>query len=76
MAVSKSEIEELIIKAFPSSSYEIKDLVGDGDHYSLIIEDSSFKGKTIISQHKMVKEALRSILKEKLHAITIKTKIK
>lgn len=73
MAVKQKEIEELLNASFPNSQYKIKDLVGDEDHYSLEITDDSFSGKTIIEQHKMVKEALKTLLEKRLHALTIKT---
>lgn len=74
MAISSTELEDIIKLSFPHAKIKIVDLVGDMDHYSLEISDESFRGKTLIDQHKMVKLALSSILKSKLHAITIKTK--
>jgi stress-induced morphogen len=37
------------------------------------IIDQSFAGKTLIQQHKMVNEALGSILGNQLHAMQLKT---
>ena len=34
MPMSASEIEDLIIKAFPTAKVIIDDLRGDGDHYA------------------------------------------
>ncbi len=74
MAISKTELESIIVKSFPKASkIEITDLAGDEDHYSLFIEDEVFKDLPLIKQHKMVKEALRDVLEKRLHAITIKT---
>jgi len=74
MAISKSELEKILLQNFPEAKINLVDLAGDEDHYSLIIEHQLFKGKSIIEQHKMVKFALKGILESKLHAITIKTK--
>ena len=76
MAISKSELESIILKSFPESTIEIIDLAGDEDHYSLSIVDSSFTGLSLIKQHRMVKEALADVLQSRLHAITIKTSAK
>jgi stress-induced morphogen len=73
MAISKSELESIILKSFPEATIEIIDLAGDEDHYSLSIVDASFAGIPLIKQHRMVKEALSEVLVSRLHAITIKT---
>lgn len=75
MAISKSELESIILKSFPEATIEIIDLAGDENHYSLHIKDKSFKNLPLVKQHKMVKEALREVLISKLHAITIKTTV-
>lgn len=75
MAVSSRELESIIRQNFPRANIKITDLAGDEDHYSLEIADDSFAGKSLINQHKMVKNALRDILQERLHAITIKTSV-
>ena len=73
MAISKSELEEIIKSSFPEARIEIIDLAGDGDHYSLHITDKIFESKPLVKQHRMVKDALKEVLHTKLHAITIKT---
>lgn len=72
-AISKSELEGILASAFPNAIIEVKDLVGDSDHYSLLIKDKMFKDTPLIKQHRIVKDALKEILNTKLHAITIKT---
>jgi len=76
MAIAKSELEQILKTAFPESEIIIEDIAGDEDHYSLVIKDSSFKGLSVIAQHKLVKEALKEVLVTRLHAITIKTIVK
>ena len=73
MAISKEELESIILKSFPEATIEIVDLAGDEDHYSLTVADKSFAGLPLIKQHRMVKEALAEVLVSRLHAITIKT---
>lgn len=76
MAISKTELENILRKEFPEADILIQDFAGDGDHYSLEISDKVFSGKKIIEQHKMVKNCLKDALSTNLHAITIKTSSK
>lgn len=73
MAISKSELEDVLKSSFPEAKIEITDLAGDGDHYSLHITDKIFESLPLVKQHKMVKDALSELLHTRLHAITIKT---
>ena len=59
MAMTKDNIEELIIQSIPDAKVTIEDLRGDGDHYSAIVVSKSFDGKSMIQQHKMVYESLK-----------------
>lgn len=74
MAIEKNELENLLRNAFPNAELEIKDLVGDNDHYQVSICSDSFKGLTKIKQHQMVYEALGNIVGNKLHALSLTTK--
>ena len=67
------DIENLIKKKIPDAKIEIKDLVGDNNHFSAEITSKEFNGKTRLEQHKMVYNALSEELKEELHALSIKT---
>ena len=75
MAMSATEIELLIKEHLPDSEITIKDLRGDGDHYSAHIKSKHFSGKTKIQQHQMVYSALKGKMGEQLHALAIKTSI-
>tara|TARA_B100000941_G_scaffold283545_1_gene253197 strand:+ start:370 stop:594 length:225 start_codon:yes stop_codon:yes gene_type:complete len=68
------EIENYIKEAMPDASIEIKDLAGDGNHYSATIISSQFAGKSKIEQHKMVYNSLKGRMGNELHALAIKTK--
>ena len=54
MALPLNEIKELIKEAFPDASIEIKDLMGDSNHYAAIIKSLKFKNLSKIDQHKLV----------------------
>ena len=74
MAMNLNEIESLIKEAMPDAIVEIKDLAGDGNHYSATITSSQFSGKSKIEQHKMVYNSLKGRMGNELHALAIKTK--
>ena len=75
MAISELKLQTILQQSFPDAKIIIKDLAGDQDHYALDITCKSFRGLSLIEQHKLVKHALSEVLQEKLHAITIKTKV-
>ena len=76
MAMDLKEIESLIKEALADAKVEIKDLAGDGNHYSATVVSSQFSGKSKIEQHKMVYASLKGRMGNELHALAIKTKEK
>ncbi len=79
MAISASEISDLIKKSFPNSKVEVTDLAGDGNHYSAKVISEDFSGKTRVEQHKMVYKALEGAMDGKdgiLHALALQTSSK
>ena len=76
MAMNISEIEELIKDSIPDANINIKDLAGDGNHYSATIVSSIFNGKSKIEQHKIVYNSLKGKMGNELHALAITTKEK
>ena len=73
MPMSEDEIKHIITNAIPGSTVEIKDLKGDGDHYSATVKSKSFSGKTRVEQHKMVYDAFKGKMGNELHALKLKT---
>jgi len=74
MPLTKNEISEMIMKAFPDASLELKDTAGDNNHYSAKIISKTFNGKSKVEQHKMVYKALKGKMGNELHALAINTK--
>ena len=66
MAMDASEITQLIKEAFPDAVVTIKDLAGDGDHYS---------GLPRVRQHQMVYAALKGKMGGELHALALQTEV-
>jgi stress-induced morphogen len=73
MAMSLSEIETMIREAFPGARVDVKDLAGDGNHYSASVVSAAFKGKSRVQQHQMVYAALKGRMGGELHALALTT---
>ena len=73
MAMEAAEIERLIKAALPDAAIEIRDLAGDGNHYSAKVVSPSFKGKSRVQQHKIVYDALQGQMGGVLHALALQT---
>ena len=73
MVMNIKDLENLIKNKIHDAEVDIKDLVGDSNHFSAEITSKEFNGKTRIEQHKMVYNSLNEELKEDLHALSIKT---
>ncbi len=76
MAIKIDEINNLIKESMPDAIVEIKDLVGDENHYSAIIKSKEFKGLSKIEQHKLVYKSLKGKMGNELHALALNTKEK
>tara|TARA_Y100001970_G_scaffold291504_1_gene428916 strand:+ start:2563 stop:2793 length:231 start_codon:yes stop_codon:yes gene_type:complete len=76
MALALEEIKKLIISSIPDATIEIKDLMGDENHYSAVVKSKMFAGLSKIDQHKLVYKSLKGKMGNELHALTITTKEK
>ena len=74
MALSIEEIKKLITISIPDATIEIKDLVGDSNHYAAKISSKVFNGISKINQHKLVYKSLQGKMGNELHALSITTK--
>ncbi len=75
MAMSSADIERFVKDGIPGALVEIRDLAGDGNHYSATVVSSAFKGKSRIQQHQMVYAALKGRMGGELHALALQTSI-
>ena len=73
MPMEANEIERMIKEALPDAAIEIRDLAGDGDHYSAHVVSASFAGKSRVQQHQMVYKALKGKMGGELHALALQT---
>ena len=74
MALPLDEIKKLIKKGIPDAKIEIKDLMGDNNHYSAVIKSQVFKNLNKVEQHKLVYKSLKGKMGNELHALSITTK--
>jgi stress-induced morphogen len=75
MAMAANEIEALIRDAIPDAQIEIRDLAGDGDHYSARIVSKAFEGLNRVKQHQLVYRALGGRMGGELHALQLETAV-
>ena len=69
----KKEITKLIKESIPDAIVEIKDLMGDNNHYSAKIKSKVFNNLNKIEQHKLVYKSLKGKMGNELHALSIVT---
>ncbi len=74
MPLPIKEIEKLIKKSIPDAQIEIKDLMGDNNHYSATIRSKLFNNLNKIEQHKLVYKSLGGKMGNELHALSLHTK--
>ena len=74
MALTIDEIKKHILEAIPDASIEIKDLMGDNNHYSATIRSKLFNNLNKIEQHKLVYKSLGGKMGNELHALSLNTK--
>lgn len=73
MPMPASQIEAMIVEAFPDAVVEIRDLAGDNDHYAARIVTTAFAGMSRVRQHQAVYAALKGKMGTELHALQLET---
>ena len=73
MPLPIDDIKKMIKEAIPDASIEIKDLMGDNNHYSATIKSAKFNNLSKIEQHKLVYKSLKGKMGNELHALSITT---
>lgn len=73
MPMDQDEIVRLIKKRLPDAEVEIRDLAGDGDHYSATVVAEEFRGMPRVKQHQLVYDALEGKMGGTLHALALQT---
>ena len=71
--ISPDEIRSRVQKALPDAEITIRDMVGDGDHFEMIVISPSFDGKSTLERHRLVYAPLKDLLGGSLHALALRT---
>ena len=69
-SMDPKEIRVMIEAGMPGSSVDVD---GDGTHFEAVIVSGAFNGKTLLERHQMVYKALGDAMKERIHALSLKT---
>jgi len=64
------EIKTMIENGMPNLVVNVD---GDGTHFEVLIVSTEFEGKSLIERHKLVYSVLGDAMKEKIHALSLKT---
>lgn len=70
------EVKELILSKMQNAHVEVTDMTGTMDHLEILVVSDEFIGKMRLAQHQMIMDILNESLKEKVHAVKIKTMTK
>ena len=73
MMIPADEIRQRVATALPGAVIQLRDTVGDGDHYEMIVVSEAFAGKSTLERHRMVYAPLKDILGGALHALALRT---
>ena len=68
-------IKQRIKSGLVGSVVEVLDPRNDGIHLKAIVTWKGFEGKTILEQHRMVNNCIKDLLKEKVHALGLETRV-
>jgi stress-induced morphogen len=71
--IPADEIRRRVAAAFPGAAIDLRDTVGDGDHYEMTVISGAFLGKSTLERHRMVYAPLKDILGGALHALALRT---
>ena len=73
MPLPVDKIKKLIKESIPDATIEIKDLMGDNNHYSATVKSKLFNNLNKIEQHKLVYKSLKGKMGNELHALSLIT---
>jgi acid stress-induced BolA-like protein IbaG/YrbA len=70
--VDPEELKQRIEAGIPGSHAQVS---GDGHHFEAVVAAPAFDGLSRIAQHKLVYDVFGAELGDRIHALSIKTKI-
>lgn len=73
MPMIADEVIKIIQNHIPDAEVELKDLVGDQDHYHATVTSGQFNGINKVKQHQLVYQAFGDKMGTQLHALSLTT---
>ena len=67
------EIQSVIQEALDVTHIEVRNPHDDGRHFEALVVSAAFEGKSLVEQHQLVMNSLKSHFQEALHALSLKT---
>jgi stress-induced morphogen len=74
--MATERLRGMLADAFPEATeLSVEDRTGTGDHFQVTVSSPRFDGLSLLEQHRLVNEALRTPLADgTIHELRIKTK--
>jgi stress-induced morphogen len=73
MPTDAHDIETMIKTAIPTARVTIRDVIGDSDHYAVTVVSESFRGKPLLTQHRIVYQSLKGRMGSSLRTMALQT---
>lgn len=67
---------QAIEKGLPGSEAIVRNPRGDSEHFIAEVYYEGFEGKSLVEQHRMVYEALKTEFAQGMHSLSLKTKVR
>ena len=69
----EKKIKDILKNKIKDSKVFIQDMTSNQNHFSVMVISSEFENLSIIKQHKMIYDALGTMITNEIHALQIKT---
>ncbi|MBL7013688.1 MAG: BolA/IbaG family iron-sulfur metabolism protein [Candidatus Marinimicrobia bacterium] len=71
--MTEEAVQLLIEEGIENAHVEVADTRGSGDHFQAVVISDTFVDKSLVQRHRMVYEALGSIMTNEIHALQLST---
>ncbi|HLW71703.1 MAG TPA: BolA/IbaG family iron-sulfur metabolism protein [Candidatus Binataceae bacterium] len=68
-----AEVKRMIEGGLPGALVEVQDTTGGGDHFQALVVSAQFEGRGLVERHQLVYGALGEAMRERVHALALKT---
>ncbi len=73
--MNPEEVKKIILAALPEAKVKVADMTGSGDHFDIAVASEAFRGKTLMDQHKVLYAILDHEMKNRIHAVKLRTSL-